>query len=191
MMTPKWTEFIGLEPDPHHDSLIDKVLTAHRTSALENENVSSIALSLASSVNADFHHSVSSALLTLGKTHGPITMTREYIYGLGLEEIATAVRNGEIIPGWGNAFFKNDIDPAWVKVSEHIRLHNIDHWNKLNQITEVIENCKGKRLYPNASAFTAVTSHIVGLPLGLEMILTILGRLPAWGMQWQSQRNRN
>jgi hypothetical protein len=45
-----WGEWIGLEVEPQADELIAAVLKAHKTAALENENVSSVALSLAASV---------------------------------------------------------------------------------------------------------------------------------------------
>ena len=186
-----WGQWIGLEVKPEDDKLISAVLLAHRTAALENENVSSVALSLAASVKTPFPQSVAAALLTLGgPVHGPTAECREMIYGWKAEDMFEALNDGQRLPGWGNAFWKAETDPAWKEVEELLRESYPEHAARLDNITELISEVRGKKLFPNAAAYTAVTAHIIGLPLGLEIMLLILGRLPAWAMQFMSQQNR-
>jgi citrate synthase len=186
-----WTEWIGLPANDDSDELIGAVLAAHRKAALENENVSSIALCLNASVQAAFPQCVASALQTLGgPVHGPAQDARELIYGWDDEEIHEFLVDGNIIPGWGNSFFKEGIDPAWAEVDALLRLKYAEHLERVDAITALVSDVKGTPLFPNAAAFTGVTAHVVGIPIGLEMLLVILGRLPAWGMQFMSQRNR-
>jgi citrate synthase len=125
-----------------------------------------------------------------GPIHGPTKEARELIYGWESEEIREALNDGHRLPGWGNAFFKDSTDPAWAEVEALLREKYEEHAAKLDTITELIEGVKGKKFYPNAAAYTAVTAHIIGLPLGLEIMLVILGRLPAWAGQFMSQQNR-
>jgi citrate synthase len=186
-----WGEWIGLEVEPEADELISAVLTAHKTAALENENVSSVALSLAASVKTAFPQSVAAALQTLGgPVHGPTKEARELIYAWSAEDVQEALNDGHRLPGWGNSFHRDQVDPAWHDVDKMLRENYEEHAARLDNITELISEVKGKVLFPNAAAYTAVTAHIIGLPLGLEIMLLIIGRLPAWAAQYMSQQNR-
>jgi citrate synthase len=186
-----WGEWIGLDVESEADELISAVLKAHKTAALENENVSSVALSLAASVQTAFPQSVAAALQTLGgPVHGPTKEAREMIYGWKAEDMFEALNDGQRLPGWGNAFHKEAIDPAWNEVDALLRSNYEEHAARLDNITELISEVRSRKLFPNAAAYTAVTAHIIGLPLGLEIMLLILGRLPAWAMQFMSQNAR-
>lgn len=186
-----WTEWVGLAAQPENDVLVNAVLTAHRTAALQNHNVSSAALSLASSVKTPFPQSVAAALMTLGgPIHGPTRQAREMIYGYSLKEIREELEDGSRIPGWGNAFFKDELDPAWTEVDAILRTDYETHAERLDEITELVSEVRGRTILPNAAGFTAVTSHIVNMPLGLEIMFLIIGRLPAWAAQYMSAQSQ-
>lgn len=179
-----WSEWLELQEVEGADELINAVLEAHKKAALVNSNASSAALAMAANLKVPFTQSVASALLTFGgPLHGPIRETREMIYGWSAEDIAESLDAGEIIPGWGNSFH-DELDPAWVEVDKIVREKFESHASRLDSISALIEDRKERKLYPNASAYTAVTAHIVGLPLGLESLFSILGRLPSWAMQY-------
>lgn len=178
-----WSEWLGLQEVEGADELLDAVLKAHKKAALTNSNASSAALAMGANLKVPFTQAVASALLTFGPKHGPIQFARELIYGWSPEDIAESLDNGEKIPGWGNSFHAA-LDPAWVEVDKIVREKFGEHAERLDLISKLIEDRKDRKIYPNASAYTAVTAHILGIPLGLESLFSLLGRLPAWAMQY-------
>ena len=185
-----WSEWLGLQEVENADELLDAVIEAHKRAALANGNASSSVLAQAAGMQLPFTQTVASALLTFGgPKHGPVRETRELIYGWSAEEIAESLDAGEIIPGWGNSFH-DELDPAWVDVDGIVRTKFEKHATRLDLISDLIEDRKERKIYPNASAYTAVTAHIVGLPLGLESLFLILGRLPSWAQQYNQASKR-
>lgn len=179
-----WSEWLGIQEVEGADELLNAVLEAHKRAALANNNSSSAALAMAANLQVPFTQAVASALLTFGgPKHGPIQFARELIYGWSPEDIVESLDNGEKIPGWGNSFH-SELDPAWVEVDKIIREKFESHAERLDLISKLIEDRKDRKIYPNASAYTAITAHILGMPLGLESLFSLLGRLPAWAMQY-------
>lgn len=186
-----WTEFIGLDKNEETDELVESVLIAHKRAALDNQNVSSIALGLAASVKTPFPQSVAAALQTLGgPVHGPTQAARELIYGWTAEDMFEALSDGQRLPGWGNSFYPDSLDPAWKDVDELLREKYPEQAARLDNISELVSEVRGKKIFPNAAAYTAVTAHIASLPLGLEIMLLILGRLPAWAAQFYIENQK-
>jgi citrate synthase len=178
-----WSDWLGVQEVEGADELIDAVLLAHKQAAMANPNASSNALYSTSQLKVPFSQAVASALLTLGgPLHGPMSEARELIYGWAPEDIKASLDLGEKIPGWGNSFH-DELDPSWVEVDKIVREKFANHATRLDAITSLIEDVKKQKIYPNAAGYTAVTAHIVGLPLGLESLFFILGRLPAWAVQ--------
>ncbi len=176
-----------------HSELLDLVRRAHYGSAMNNNCVSSVAMQIACSGSDDFMKGVVSAISSFGSIHGPAGEARDAIYRYGKEEIAERVSNGEKIPGWGNSFFKDKIDPQWNKVDSTIRKNYPDHAKILDEKTQIVFEVTGRDLKPNAAAYTAISSEVAGLPSGLEMLLVVQGRLPAWAEMFSAireQRNK-
>ena len=162
---------------------------AHQQAALLNNNVSSVALKLASSVGTPFSQSVASALITLGgEIHGPTTLARQVIYSWSKEDIEAYMAKGKRIPGWGNNFFKDKIDPAWDEMFRLLKEDYYPHFENLVAVSSVVNHCSGRYLYPNAAAFTAITAEILELIPGTEIMLAIVCRLPAWATQYAEQK---
>lgn len=183
-----WLEWLRGDLGADHEELMAALLKAHKIAATDNNNVSSSALMLAASVNTPFPQSVAAALMTLGgDIHGPTTQARNTIYHRSRNDVLVDLKRGKRIPGWGNSFYNDSVDPAFEEVDKLIRTKYKFDAGCLDRVSQVIREFKGKDLYPNAAAYTAVTAELIGLPEGLEIILLIVGRLPAWATQWTNQ----
>lgn len=173
-----------------HSELLDLVRNAHYGSAMNNNCVSSVAMQIACSGSDDFLKGVVSAISSFGSIHGPAGKARDAIYKYGKEEIAERVSRREKIPGWGNSFFKDRIDPQWNEVDNVIRKHYPDHAKILDEKTQIVFEATDRDLKPNAAAYTAIASEIAGLPSGLEMLLVVQGRLSAWAEMFLAVREQ-
>ncbi len=159
--------------------LLAVVLDAHDRSAWQNANLSSLAIQLGREGAGDFGKAVACALMTLGVRHGPVTAARRAIYH--------GERTGGRIPGWGNSFHKHEIDPAWQTCADYLKAHYPIHHDALAKVTLELEE-RGKRLHPNAAAFTAAAAQILGIPEGVELVLFLMGRLPTWALLFSVPR---
>lgn len=159
-------------------------LDAHRLAAW-NDNASSLAFRVASMSSGDFLHGVVAALMTLGKRHAPVEEARHMIYVAGQEEMRELVESGEKVPGWGNSFYKDSIDPAFSEVDAWIRKEQPDHAKILDEKTEMVRELTEKDLYPNAASYTAICAEILGLPAGLAVLLFVQGRLGSWAQMFE------
>jgi citrate synthase len=175
---------IGRGENPEHERLLEVITRCHQSAALRNQNASSSALQLSASMGAEFSHSIASALLTFGDIHGPTSYARRVIFDYPQEKIADIIDDGEQVPGWGNSFFKSSVDPSFAEFAHLIKEDYPDHEDKLQRVSEIIFKMKGKVLYPNAAAYTAVCAEILDLPRGCEIMLPIICRVPAWAAQW-------
>lgn len=156
--------------------LVRAVLDAHATAARDNQNVSRVACEIAKAGSGDLVKGVIAALATLGQAHGPIAQAREVIFR---GDPAALLDDGERVPGWGNSFFRDRVDPAWHRVEQLIRADHPAEATDLDEITSLLHK-RGKRIWPNAAAFTAVAAEVSGMPPGTEAALFIAGRLPVW-----------
>lgn len=179
-----WLEWLGFQPNEEVDELLLLLFRSHQTATMSNQNASSIALQVAASVDIPFPQAAASALLTLGRTHGPATEAREVIYLWSVDTMKAFLENGGIVPGWGNSFHKDSIDPAWADMYKLVQGKFPEHVLKLDERSEVISLARGREFFPNAAAFTAVAAEIVGLRYGVETVLLVAGRLPAWAAQY-------
>ena len=181
-----WVQWMrpGAAPNAKHEELISLLVQCHQSATIANNNASSVALGLAASTGASFWHSVAAAMMTFGDIHGPVTATRKAIYQTSPESLRERIEDGEIIPGWGNSFFKHGLDPSWTRMDHLIRSEYTGHHEEIERVGKAIFKSKGRILYPNASAYTAVVAEIIGLDHGTEPILAIAARLPAWGAQY-------
>lgn len=159
-------------------ALLDAILIAHRRSAMRG-NASTVALKLSAGGSGSFEMAIASALLTLGGKHAPI----RHIYNLLgypnlLEIVGRLVEEKKSVPGWGNSFHKKIPDPDWEPVREAL-LPFTEMSDKLAEVTQFL-HAHGKCIYPNAGAYTAAASIILGIPPELSSYLLIYARLPVW-----------
>jgi hypothetical protein len=159
-----------LEPSVMVQRYLRAVFRAHQKAAKDNPNVSSQVVQAATFGSSLFRQGVMAAIGTMGVRHAPIGDAR-----WGLMKGWT----GPWIPGWGNSFHKGKIDPAWDEPARLLSVDFPDWQKKLDAITNDL-HAKGKMVYPNAAAFSAIACELVQLPWGLEDLFFLLPRLPIW-----------
>jgi citrate synthase len=177
-------EWLTIEPSEERERLLETLFECHREAATNNENLSSVAIMQVASAGRGIESAIAGGLMTLGDIHGPVSQARVMIFTADDEQLWASLEAGRILPGWGNAFFKGEMDPAIKPMAELISQEYPKIDNRLMRITEIIAEVKGKRIFANAAAYTAVTADLLELPLGVEMVLAIAARLPTWTSQY-------
>lgn len=156
------------------------VLEAHRQSAMSNTlNGSNVAARNSAAGSGELTATYIGALSTLGGHHGATRQARYAIYHSTPQELERSIIEGRLIPGWGNSFFKEGIDPAWQRVDEVIHSEYSKHGELMDVITGLLHRLE-KRVWPNPAGFTAVAAEILELPEGTEISLLVEARLPVW-----------
>lgn len=167
------------EASPKKLELLQAVFDAHDIAARNNQNASSVA-----SVNAFFGsgnltNGIASAVLTLGDAHGPIGPARFVYERFDERALKSAIEAGMKIPGFGNSFFKDRIDPAWSRVREIIEAEFPHANERINQLHQWMKEA-GKDVHPNAALYTAVICSELGMIPGSEASIFVLARTAAW-----------
>jgi len=155
------------------ERLLDAVLSAHDRSASRN-NVSSVNVLNTTHGTGDYCKSIATGLLSIGGLHGPLEQTINYILN---PDLGCLVKGK--VPGWGNSFVKNGPDPIWSEVDSILFQDWPDLFYKLAHITKQLK-IAGKNVFPNPSAYTAVTAIALGIPANCAVWVFISGRLDAW-----------
>ena len=88
---------------------------------------------------------------------------------------------GKKIPGFGNSFFKDSIDPAWFNVESLLQDRFPKVSARIEELGGFVTASIGTKLYPNAAMFTAAACSELGVVRGFESALFIIARIPAWG----------
>ncbi len=160
------------------------MMKAHADAAANNDNLSSGTIKQMAIVQKSFLESMVAGLLTLGGTHAPIEQARQVLFYTDNEDIIAHIEAGFLLPGFGNAFYKDQIDPAWVDVEAKLKADFTSYAERIEEVTQILSEAKGKTIYPNAAAFTAAVAEILQMPIGTELSLLIQGRLFVWVDQW-------
>jgi citrate synthase len=159
---------------PQHQELLSALEAAHFRAALSNDNTSS-RVALATYISSgDIGKAVAAACLVQGGLHAPITQARALLdaeFPVGaLQEI---LRRDERVPGFGNSFYKDRIDPAYQPVFDLLPA-------RIAGDIYVLRNHLLADIHPNAAIITAAVAKVVGLPAGIEPAIFIYCRTPAW-----------
>jgi len=164
------------------DVLVQELYKAHAAVALRG-NPSHQALVLSAMGTGDYFKAIASAILMLGGLHGPLMQTYDLLaLDCPLDEVARRLNSGIRIPGWGNGFYKQGIEPEFQPVAIELARVNPEICAKIDVITDYIHGYDDGRLkiYPNPSCFTAATAITVGLPRETVGVLALQGRLMIW-----------
>lgn len=171
---------IGFLPelDSPKVALLDSLMRAHRTAALNNRNASTTG-----AVNAWFGSrrcgaAIASAILTTGEVHAPLSRARWNLRNLAVEDVARTIAEGKRIAGFGNSFFKDGIDPAFAETFDLLKPYELI-WGRIIVLQNALW-AADKRIWPNAALITAAVCEIVGWPDGAEDLLFVFGRASAW-----------
>lgn len=168
----------GVMTEPQTE-LLALMNRAHDESARRG-NISSVVLGNTAIGSGSYTNAVAAALLTLGGVHGPLQQTQELLEREDAADVAERMLvAGKKVPGWGNAFVKFKFDPAWAPVDLFLKEHFPVLRQRLYDITMMFHK-NGKHIYPNPSAYTAVTAIVLGVPARACASLFIAARLKAW-----------
>jgi citrate synthase len=179
------TELLGFDKNNlEAESLLDLLFKAHQTAAKENENASSHIAKVQGQLQTPFPAAMAAAVLTLGGLHGPITQARLVNFAWTDEQIKSYLQSGQRLPGWGNQFHKDGVDPAFKDLDTFLRENHAKYMARLDEIAVVLKDAKDKTLYPNPAVYTAIVADILGLAYNAEPLLLILPRMPIWGGQY-------
>ena len=171
----------------HCHQLLSLVLTAHFNSARNQNNISSTYFFNTLLITDNMASAIASAVLTIGKEHAPITQARTVFSKWSHQDIANAIERGEKVPGFGNAFYKDDIDPAWFPVRDYLRTFMPAVHAHLDNLTLAVNTEIQKRsnknvnpIFPNPAMYSAIVTELFGWEEGSELSFFVLARLPAW-----------
>ena len=166
------------------EQLLDVLFEAQASAARNNQNASSVAVKMAGMGSGSFDKAVIAAICMIGSIHAPVSQTRELMFDRDIEtiegKIIAIVQNGGKVPGFGNSFYKDSIDPSFLNIAEYINSNYERTRNRIFWAGVYVEKATGTLLFPNAAMFTAATADILGFPKGVESLLFIASRLPVW-----------
>jgi hypothetical protein len=166
--------FISGGKNPNPEALLDPLMDAHMAAARRLDNASTNAVINACAGSGDLGKGIAAALLTTGYRHAPLEQARR-VYEEGIELPARFP-----IPGFGNSFFKDSIDPAFSTLSELLEEEYPSIAARIELLTKQVRELTGKNLFPNAALFTAAVCSEIGVPRGAEIAIFILARMPVW-----------
>lgn len=157
--------------------LLATLIDGHRKAAINNNCVSSAALRNASVGGADPSVCYIAAMATIGRVHAPVTAARYILFNEDRDLWIKVLDSGAKLPGFGNDFFKSDIDPAFEPAFDLLPLETRD---RLIGMSAAILHRKKKIIYPNAASITAAVAHTLNLPAGAELLILLMGRGAGW-----------
>lgn len=162
--------------------LLSAMILAHEENA-NRQNCSTVCLMNAAYGSGSYTQAIASALSSLGIHHGPVAEAYDVISG------KVEVEPGMIVPGWGNSFVKDDIDPAWVRVDQILAQHYPEISEVMMDITLQLHGY-GKKVYPNPGGFTASIAIAIGLPRDISAYLFVTSRLAKWSEIFMKVENK-
>lgn len=169
-----WRETPLTDPE---QKLLNLCLDAHDRS-VHRENISTVVLRNAGVGSLNYATAIAATLCSIGGIHAPLSQSFAFL-SLDRNQIMQHIEMGGTVPGWGNSFEKDGIDPLWTEMAAHVAEHFPTMGQKIEEITLELHN-HGKRIYPNPSTYTAAAAILLGIPHPISAWLFIHGRLIAW-----------
>jgi citrate synthase len=159
-------------------------MAAHSCSASNNPNASTAAAVNSYCGSRSINHAICSAILSTGTVHGPVTDARMVFAqvrmgGDPLMVVDSFLNAGLPVPGFGNSFFKDQIDPCWEEVNDLFQSDFPTEASAIAKLRWALGDRK-KPLHPNAAMFTGAAAWVAGFPVGTEPALFIIPRIGAW-----------
>lgn len=177
--------------------LMEALIEAHYQAAINNANISKMAALNCFAGSDNPMVAIASGLLSTGGIHGPLTETRELLRmhsqdkKFCLAYMTDMVKGGGKIPGLGNSFFKDKIDPsfqpvydlyseAWSNVYAERPDSLLYSFNVDANFAISLAKGTDASLYLNASAITAGVVELLGGCKYIENWFFVNGRSRAW-----------
>ena len=174
--------------------LMEELQEAHYRAALDNQNISKMAALVVFDGSDNPMNAIAAGLLSTGGIHGPLTETRELLRMYSQDKdfciayMTDMVKGGGKIPGLGNSFYKDKVDPAfdgcvqmYVQTCKDLGTEPL-MVNFAKDANEAILTAKGidKNLQINASLVTAAITELLGGCKYIENWFFVAGRSRAW-----------
>lgn len=175
--------------------IIINLQEAHYNAGLNNPSISRQIFQEAYNGSGSVIQAVCAGLLSTGSKHAPLTETRELLQFFiqdneaATKVIQTRIQNGYMIPGLGNSFFKDSVDPVFQEVVEEYRMLHLSIYQGppvldlfCDRVNEALSRHKDRpvQLYPNAAGITAAICELVGGDPFIENFFFISARSRAW-----------
>ena len=170
---------------------------AHYNATLNNpDNISRKVFEYAYSGSGSLIQAISAGISSIGDRHAPLEEARALIIAFK-NDPKDAVRNvfaglamGQKIPGFGNSFFKDGIDPSFAEAYDaytkaYFEIYPDDAETLLDSVLKTVNEGRMrlkpcKPIYPNAAGITAAICELCNLYLGTEVALFVEARVKAW-----------
>lgn len=177
--------------------LIDILHESHLNAALNNsENVSRKVFEYTYSGSGSLIQAICAGFLSTGGRHAPLEQARKLIefFSRDVEEatkaVFLAVADGQMVPGFGNSFFKDKIDPSFAKAYDmytqaYFEMYPDHKETTLDQALIVLNDARMrlkpcKPLYPNAAGITGAICSLLDMYYGTEISIFMSARSQAW-----------
>ena len=166
------------------NALLEALFKAH-SEAVTRENISSVLAANAALGSGRYSNGISAAVSSIGGIHAPIEDTIDAIQfamnggGGARRYVVSKLSLGEKVPGWGNSFFKGEVEPGWEGVRELTAKIDARIITAIDGVTQALHDA-GKLLFPNPSAYTAAAAIIIGIPIKVSALLFITARISGW-----------
>lgn len=176
---------------------VTKLAEAHYDAGMNNDSISRSVFRAVWEGSGDVMKAVAAASLSIGDKHGPLAQARALIISFESDPDYTyntmrnAINEGVKIPGFGNSFFHEGIDPSFEEVynlysEQFYKIKGKE--NSVNLLWKAFSRLKygreldygEKGVYPNAALITGgIVELLKGVPY-IEYWLFINGRTRAW-----------
>lgn len=161
------------------EKLLNALSDAHGACVWRN-NASTMALQQAAGGSGRLCNALVAALSTLGVNHGPIEEAHALLGADDRREEARKILAlGRKVPGWGNSFIRDGIDPAFQEVDQCLQAEFPAWYGRLTEITGYL-HAAGKSVWPNPGGYTAIAALVLGMPGNLSPALFVGARLWEW-----------
>lgn len=161
--------------------LLGLTVLSHQEATAHNHNLSREVCKAASDGSGNPINGIVAAILSIGGRHAPLVQARETLVNATRQSLESSMVDDKYrVPGFGNSFFMESIDPAWKNINDFIEERYPSYHIRLKELGDIIHDIIGVRLYPNAAIFTAITCEICCIPRGMEYTVLIFSRLPIW-----------
>jgi citrate synthase len=159
---------------PQHAELLGLLAESHYRAALDNANTSSAVAVAVYAASGRLCNAIAAASLAQGGLHAPIAQARALFKFRDPVAAAMYLRDtGQRVPGFGNSFYKDRIDPAFSLLFQSLPAAQKVLIAEIN--TEVLP-----KLFPNAAIITAAVCEVADIPNGAESTIFVHCRTPAW-----------
>lgn len=182
-MGPKLSVGFDFMPDldENQAGLMESLIEAHQQAAISNSNASSLAIVMAYPCSGSFASATISAICNIGQLHAPLIAARSTYRHATQLSIQSDIESGHRIPGFGNSFYRNCVDPTFLKFSSLLARHYPASSARIEELSACMwEVLRPSRLYPNAALYTAAACEVCGVPDGVETAIFMVARIPIW-----------